>query len=236
MKKIKAVVQKFYTPRQRDDIKKLLGKNLRIARENAGLSQSDVMQRLWGDCKRRNRISEIENGHAEIDLFQFLLFLDLYGQSADYILGRSCEPINDILAAHINNIRLHTKSYLEPIVEQMTACVVGHLTKVDKDEHLMLIDRAKNLSFYLMQHGKELKQDYPVLHQMLLGIEQSVRIIGVNEARRQNQMQAQLDAIAQRHDADDGHMLLSDLGRATQYTLPFPEPETCVIEVSDGIT
>lgn len=225
----KKLVSRCYTPYQQAQIKKLLGRNLKIARENAGLSQTDVMTALWGNNKNRNRISEIENGHTEIDMFVFLLLVNLYGQSADYVLGRSCEPINDILAAHINNVRLNTKHYLEPIIDAMTASVVEAIGKIDKDEHLVLVDRAKNLVAYLLEHGKSLKKDYPVLHQMLLGVEQSVRTIGVNEAKRQRQMQAQLDDIAKRH--DEGHLLFDDLHKSVQYTLPLPEP----MGVEDGI-
>lgn len=233
-KKIKNVVQRYYTEQQQTQIKRLLGNNLKEARKNAGLSQSDVMLMLWGKSGNRNRISEIENGHAEIDMFVFLLLLNLYGQSADYILGRSCEPINDILASHINNVRLHTKNYLEPIIESMTACVVNHIAKIDKDEHLALLDTTKDIGVYLIEHGKELKQDYPRLFEMLVRLEQSSRVIHINEAKRQRQMQTQLDMIAQRADKQDGHLLLSDLNKAVQYTLPLPEPEICVVEVEDG--
>lgn len=228
MKKTKTVVQRCYTPYQQTQIKRLLGKNLKIARENAGLSQTEVMMSLWGNDKNRNRISEIENGHAQIDIFQFLLLINLYGQSADYVLGRSCEPVNDVLAAHINHVRINTKHYLEPVIDAMTKSVVDAIGKIDKDEHFVLIERAKNLVAYLLEHGKSLKQDYPVLHQMLLGVEQSVRTISVNEARRQRQMQAQLDDIAKRY--DEGHLLLEDLHKSVQYPLPLPEP----VGVEDG--
>ncbi len=231
MSKLKTVVQRCYTASQRNQIKKLLGNNLRIARQNAGLSQTQVMASLWGRSASRNRISEIENGHVEIDMFQFLLLIDLYGQSADYVLGRSCEPINDILAAHINNVRLHSKSYLEPIIEQMTAVVIDHIAKIDKDEHLQLIDTSKQLVGYFLQHNQELLS-HPELCKLLMILERSVRSISVAEAKKYSQMHAQLEAISERHDREEGHLMMEDLAKPVQYTLPMPEPD--IKECIDG--
>ena len=72
-----------YTKRDIKNINIIIGKNLKEARKNAGMSQTDVMRIVWGVSNNRNRISEIENGKKSLSLIDLLIFQDLYSQSLD---------------------------------------------------------------------------------------------------------------------------------------------------------
>lgn len=229
--RVKKIIKRVYSDNQRKDIRRLLGNNLREARKNAGYTQTQVMQMLWGCGKNRNRISEIENGHIEIDIYQLLLLIDLYGQSSDYILGRSCEPINDILAAHINNVKLNTKKYLEPLIEAMTEKAVSHIKRIGNSEYLELLSICDELGHYFIANSVKLKEKEPNLHRQLYKLSHAIRKIRIGEARREQQMYAQIEAIKERHDKNDGHMLLADLEYPRQCTIPFPEPIEQVVEI-----
>ena len=234
MAEIKQVVLKHYSKNDCILIDKVIGNNLRVARQNAGYTQSQVMDIIWDDKKSRNRISEIENGKVTIDIYTFLLLVDLYGQSVDFILGRSCEPINDVMAATVNNVKLNLQKYLEPIFEKCTETVIEHIKCIDKDETLELLKVSDDIGHYTFANGVKLAQENPELYKLLHNLMNVTRKIRINEAKRERQMYAQLEAIEHRHDKEDGHLLMSDLLRKQQYTLPLPEPRSSVVSVKDG--
>lgn len=217
-------VRKFYTDKQIRDINYIIGNNLRIARCNAGYSQREVMTIMYGNRQDRSRISEIENGKVSINLYQFLIFLDLYGQSSDYILGRSCEPVNDILAANINHVMLNARKYFEPMIESMTESVIEHIKKIDKDEHVNLLALCDDLCRYTIENNKHLQQIEPQLHEKLIRLNEQMRKIHISEAQRMQQMYAQMDSIRERHDQEDHHLLMKDLDKPFQLPLPLPKP------------
>lgn len=234
MAEIKQVVLKHYSKNDCILIDKVIGNNLRVARQNAGYTQSQVMDMIWDDKKNRNRISEIENGKVTIDIYTFLILVDLYGQSVDFILGRSCEPINDVMAASVNNVKLNLQKYLEPIFEKATETVIEHIKSIDKDDNLELLKVCDDIGHYTFANGLKLAQDNPELYKLLHNLMNVTRKIRINEAKRERQMYAQLEAIEHRHDKEDGHLLMSDLLRKQQYTLPLPEPRSSVVSVKDG--
>lgn len=227
-KKKKQVVRQAYSDKQKRDINWLLGNNLREARKNAGMSQTDVYNAIG---LTKNRLSEIENGHVTIDIYLFLMLLDLYGQSSDYILGRSCEPINDVLASSVNSVRLNTYKYIEPLIAAMTECTISQLQKIDPDNHQALLTVCEKIAPVMIQNGVALYEAFPKVYEILSEVAKLRRNIGINEAKRQQQMHAQLDAINQRHDKEDGHMLLDDLTVMHQYTLPLPKAENIIVEI-----
>ncbi|MDC5399276.1 helix-turn-helix domain-containing protein, partial [Acinetobacter baumannii] len=144
----------------------VIGNNLRVARQNAGYTQSQVMDITW-DKKNRNRISDIENGKVTIDIYTFLILVDLYGQSVDFILGRSCEPINDVKAAFVNNVKLNTHKFIQPIIDSMTEVVVNNIKRHDIDKYLDLMVAAKNLSIYAVTNAAKINSQKPELYAML---------------------------------------------------------------------
>lgn len=226
------VLPQMYSEVEKQQNRMLLANNLRIARKNAGLSQSDVMKALVGSGKNRNRISEIETGKVEVNIHTFLFLCQLYGQSADYILGLSCEPINDVLAATVNNIKLNTYKYLEPLIEVLTEKTVSHLKAIGTDNYVEVLSHADDITQHLMTLGGKIQSNHPELYAAMIKLANSTRKIRLAEAQRDMQLYAQLDAINERHDQEDGHLLVSDIRKTVQYTLPLAKPQYEVVEVA----
>ena len=218
------LTKRYFTENQQRQRKKLLGNNLKVARIGAGYTQAQVMEQVWGIDNNRNRISEIENGHVDISIDMLLILSDLYGCSTDYILGKSCEPINDIYASHINNVLINTRHYFEPMIEQMVTSITDVIKKVDKDEHLELVKCCEKISNYLIINNQKIKESDETLHHLLIHLEYIIRKINVKQAQKQTQIQAQLEQIAERMDREDKHRLLVDIDKQHQYSLPLPTP------------
>lgn len=215
-------IRKFYSPTKIKKINHIIGKKLSMARENAGLSQSDVALMVYGKRSHKGRISELETGKKHIDFYLFLLLTNIYGQSADYMLGLSVEPIHDVYASHINYVQLCAKKYFEPIIEQMTGNLVDYMVNVDKDCHYKLVELSRQIANQVMT-DKQLSHACPTLHQQLLQMADIVRQIDINHARKMTQIHAQLDDIKRQ---DDPYLL--DVPH--QYSLPLPEPDYCVVD------
>ena len=62
---------------------KMVVENLRKAREDAGLRQEDVAQKLG---KPQSYISKIERGERRIDVVELKAFARLYKKSLDYFI------------------------------------------------------------------------------------------------------------------------------------------------------
>lgn len=214
--KSKKLVRKFYSPAKIAQINKVIANNLTTARENAGMTQQEVAIHLYGKKTQKARISEIESGRKTIDFYKFLQLVELYGQSADYILGRSTEPIMDIYANHINYVQLCAKRYFDPIIEQMTEGLIDYIVKVDKDTHYQLVECAKAVSNEAIK-DQSLKYNNPKLYQSLLQMTNLVRKIEVAHAKKMMQINTQLSIIAEQ---DPKHLRFDT---TTQYSLPLPE-------------
>lgn len=219
-----ARAKRYFTDSQRSQRKKLLGINLKVAREGAGYTQAEVMERVWGIFNNRNRISEIENGHVDVNIELIIILADMYGCTVDYLLGRSCEPINDIYANHLNHILLNCRKYFEPMIEQMVGSVTDFIKKVDKDEHLELVNTCEKLRDYTLKHNDKIKEFDPNFHHLLHHLEWIIRKIAAKEAQKQVQLQAHIDNVNHRMDKEYRHRLLQDMKISYQYSLPLPEP------------
>lgn len=222
--------KRYFTDSQRSQRKKLLGINLKVARVGAGYTQAEVMERVWGITNNRNRISELENGHVDVNIELLIILADMYGCTVDYLLGRSCEPINDIYANHLNHILLNCRKYFEPMIEQMVGSVTDFMQKVDKDEHMDLVNTCKKIRDYTLKHSDDLKKFDPNFHHLLHYLEWNIRKIATKEAQKQTQFQAHIDNINQRIDREDRHRLLDELKTGYQYSFPLPEPTIEVVE------
>lgn len=227
--KLKAVRQ-YYSGEQVKTVYRVLGNNLARARVSSGMSQMDV-HHATGITK--NRLSEYENGKAIPDVLTLILLAKIYGCSVDYILGLSCEPFSDVYASHINNVKNNLKHYFEPMLDEMVASVTDVMKKVDKDSHVKLVDSCQNLTNYLAIHGSKIKEFDPILHILLFSINNHMRELRMQEGRKHVQMQAQLEAIRERHDRAEGHLMLSDKERVVQLSLPLPEPSVEYIEFNE---
>lgn len=222
--------RRYFTEKQRTQRKRLLGTNLKVAREGAGYTQAEVMERVWGITNNRNRISEIENGHVDVNIELIIILADMYGCTVDYLLGRSCEPINDIYANHLNHVILNCRKYFEPMIEQMVGSVTDFIKKVDKDEYVELVNTCEKIRDYTLKNNDDLKEFDPSFHHLLCHLEWIIRKIAAKEAQKQTQLQAHIENINQRIDREDRHRLLDDLKTSYQYSLPLPEPTIEVVE------
>ncbi len=209
-----------YTPQRVKEVYKTLGCNLACARKNTGMSQTDVMQAIWGRTNSRNRISEIENGKAPISLIDLLIFQDLYGQSLDYICGLSVEPEIDMIASTTNHIIHQSKSLGESIIETVSEVLVETLKDVHKSDYVALSSNIKALI-------KELKKvdGLPAnIIDILAEIISVIRIIDVKQAKNAMAIEAQKDFIKGRIDKQENHKLLTDIKQTCQLSLPLPKP------------
>ena len=67
----------------------VIAERLRLAREQAGLSQGQVARLLH---KHRPTISEIEAGRRRVSAEEVGMFADIYEVSASWLLGRETDP------------------------------------------------------------------------------------------------------------------------------------------------
>jgi sigma54-dependent transcription regulator len=75
-------------------VRSVVGHNAKIAREIAGLTCKEAQKLIWGYKNQdmfANRISELESGRMKIELKIVHKLCEVYGCSADFILGFSEE-------------------------------------------------------------------------------------------------------------------------------------------------
>lgn len=225
-----AKTRRYFNDKQRLQRKKMLGHNLKVARVGAGYTQAQVMEIVWGVTNNRNRISEIENGHIEVSIELLAILADLYGCTSDYLLGRSCEPINDIYASHLNQLLMNTRQYFEPMLEAMVGSVTEFIKKVDKDEYLELVNVCEKVRDYTLANGGRVREFDEDLHRLLFHLEWIIRKISAKQAQKQIQIQAHIDDINRRISDEEGHWLWEDCKNGYQCSLPLPPPTIETVE------
>ncbi len=215
-----------FTKRDLKSINVTIGLNLAAARRNAGMSQTEVMQAVWGVSNNRNRISEIENGKHNLSLADLLIFQDLYGQSMDYILGLSCEPELDMLAGTVNHVVNQSKSIIELLTSELASVMVTHVKSICQNDHEALLASAKLLCQTVKtDSANAIVVDSPT-YQAIGDVMQVIRDIEVKQARQVQAVDMQMMQIAERVDKEDRHRLLSDRDRHYQYSIPLLKPKT----------
>ena len=224
-----------YTKRDIKSINATIGLNLRAARHNAGMTQTQVMEAVWGVSNSRNRISEIENGRKDLTLVDLLIFQNLYGQSLDYICGLSTEPEVDMLAGTVNHVVNQSHSLIEMMVGEMAGVLVGHMKSINENDHAALLLEAKGLCGALGKEQSNRKAGEPVAYALnrLMCV---VRKIEVDQARKLNAVDMQMAQITERIDKQDGHLLLKDRDQHYQYSMQLPMPEELDDNVCIGVS
>ena len=106
-----------------DSIKRheLIGSRLAIARNRAGLSQSQVAGKL--DLPRPS-ITEIEAGRRRVSADELLQFADLYSVDMDWLVGRDAseaDPIRDRLYLAARSVAGLKESDLEKVIDLLTS-------------------------------------------------------------------------------------------------------------------
>lgn len=80
-------------PNENVERRKLIGSRLSIARNRAGLSQSQVANKLK---LPRPSISEIESGRRRVAAEELVLFAELYSVDMAWLAGRGAENVDVI--------------------------------------------------------------------------------------------------------------------------------------------
>ena len=214
-----------FTKRDLKNINITIGLNLAAARRNAGMSQTEVMQAVWGVSNNRNRISEIENGKHNLSLADLLIFQDLYGQSLDYICGLSCEPEMDMLAGTVNHVVNQSRDLIEMLTAELASVMVTHVKSIAKEDTEALIDKTNALVEVMQNTVDPRSEEYIVLMQHMNDVRQVIRHIDVKQARQVQAVDMQMTQIAERVDKEDRHRLLADRDRQYQYSIPLVKPK-----------
>lgn len=219
-----------YTNRDIKDINEVLGANLRAARNNAGLSQSDVMKAIWGVSDNRNRICEIEKGRKSLTVIEILKFQELYGCSLDYLCGLSVEPELDGIAGTVNHVVNQSLGMVDFLTKQMAEVLIDHVKSVSMDNALALVEKAKALC-------NQIKSDLPAgqipsieMAKALRETQALVRDIECDLQKQQMAVQTQLSQRMERVDLEDKHHMMLDRRRGYQFSLPLPRPHI----INDG--
>lgn len=217
-----------FTKRDLKSINVTIGLNLAAARRNAGMSQTEVMQAVWGVSNNRNRISEIENGKHNLSLADLLIFQDLYGQSMDYILGLSCEPELDMLAGTVNHVVNQSQALIQMLTTELASVMVTHVKSICKNDHEALLASAKQLCEIIKSDSKALNAgvafNNPV-SKAVIDVMEVVRAIEVKQARQVQAVDMQMAQIADRVDKEDRHRLLKDRDQHYQYSVRLLKPK-----------
>ncbi len=223
-----------YTRRDIKNINVTVGLNLAAARRNAGMSQTEVMQAVWGVSNNRNRISEIENGKKDLTLIDLLIFQDLYGQSLDYICGLSTEPEIDMLAGTVNHVVNQSHALIEMLTGNVADVIVSHVKSICKNDHAALLDASKRLCSIVREDHKA---DNASVEAVVAAstVMRVVRSIEVKQARQAQAIDTQMMQITERVDREDRHRLLKDRDRHYQYSIPLPKPSMIEDAVVIGV-
>lgn len=224
-----------YTRRDIKNINVTVGLNLAAARRNAGMSQTEVMQAVWGVSNNRNRISEIENGKKDLTLIDLLVFQDLYGQSLDYICGLSTEPEIDMLAGTVNHVVNQSHALIEMLTGNVADVIVSHVKSICKNDHAALLDASKRLCSIVREDHKT---DSASVEAVMAAstVMRVVRSIEVKQARQAQAIDTQMMQITERVDREDRHRLLKDRDRHYQYSIPLPKPSMIEDAVVIGVS
>lgn len=214
-----------YTKRDVKNINVTIGLNLAAARRNAGMTQTEVMQAVWGVSNNRNRISEIENGKKDLTLIDLLIFQNLYGQSLDYICGLSTEPEVDMLAGTVNHVVNQSRKLIEMLTAELASVMVSHVKSIAKDDTEALIDKVNNLIDSMQKNIDPRSDEYIALMQHMNDVRQVLRHIDVKKARQTQAVDMQMMQIAERVDKEDKHRILCDIDKHYQYSIPLIAPQ-----------
>jgi transcriptional regulator with XRE-family HTH domain len=108
-------------PTEAAETRKLIGSRLAIARERAGLSQSQVAAAIG---LPRPSISEIEAGRRRVAAEELVRFADLYSVDMDWLAGRGeqeVDPLRDKLQLAARKVAGLKKGDLEKVIDLLTS-------------------------------------------------------------------------------------------------------------------
>lgn len=204
--------------------RRIIGKNLATARKLSGLSQSDVMLHVWGEenTRQKNRISEIENGADTLPDAELLCVLcQLYGVSADYILGFSVEPEIDMTAGRFgvmyNGLRSTLTDHLESVVEELSRIGAQQMAQFPKPSMMGMLHAGKDV---YREFDKQRELVPTALAQAIGRLFQEIRHCDQQMAVTMNHYDMLIGDIVERPDSVERHSLLSDQPAPTRKRYP----------------
>lgn len=187
-----------------------IGKNLAYAREVSGLTQVDVIVKLFGtDNPSKSVISDMESGKRlpDADLLQRICLL--YGVSADWILGFTAEVELDPNLGHAGVIYQKVHDLVSETAKSMTMklCLVGaeHLQTLPKSQIILLVNHVKKLVAELRPHVTRETPYYNEYMEVLASVIECDRLL----ALQHSQLMKKFDAISESEKCDENENVIS---------------------------
>lgn len=194
--------------------REMIGHNLARARLLSGLSQSDVMCRIWqqDNPAQRNRISEIESGSTLPDAELLLNLCMLYGVSADYVIGLSVEPEIDATAGRMgmlyNGMSEIASDLLRGVVEQLARNGAQYMAKMPKPASIGVLDTGKKVWSTYQNHKKGVS---PELGAAIFEMAKELRMFDQSIAISMRNYEMAMTECIDRPDAHEKHLIGADL-------------------------
>ena len=194
----------------------MIGQNLAKARTLSGLSQSDVMSKIWlkDDPKQRNRISEIESGGTLPDAELLLQLCMLYGVSADYVIGLSVEPEIDATAGRMgmmyNGMSEIASDLLKGVVEQLARNGADYIAKMPKPATMGVLATGKQVWNLYNQHKTKVP---PELGHAIFEFAKELQGLDKGIAVSMRNYEMALQDCIERPDTIEKHQTLADLSQ-----------------------
>lgn len=220
-----------------EKLRKMIGRNLAEARKMAGLSQIQVMQRVWGRDSNKNRISEIEIGLVMPRTELVYTLCDLYKVCPSYVFGFSVEPTLDESAGRVNMLYSGLHVLLAEQVKNITSqlCNIGaqHIASMPKPHMLSLLDAAKAVyrEYCSTDRQNLLAQHEPLLH-AVIGLASEIRSVEQHLAVQMNSLEMRMHNITVEHDPDDGHVTIPDAANDDLHTPPQVKSKPFKLQVN----
>lgn len=189
---------------------KAIGYNAKLAREIAGLDRKEAMRLIWAyrnDKMFANRVSELESGDKKIELKTVVKLCEVYGCSADFILGFSDEFERNNLAAKYSGMVFQSirGSVLEA-TEQLCMNVSKSINHLPPFQGELLKNSSKQLSEVIKKHSHDLafRGEYPDILDAARDLEQKVAMFEMFFAKQMRQMElSMMNLLDQGTEADE---------------------------------
>ena len=190
---------------------KMIGRNLAVARKLAGLTQLEVMERVWHRTDNKNRISELENGAVPLSLDVLIHLCRLYGVSADYILGFSVEPELDLTAGRVGHIYNHMKILVEDMTKALCVTAAQNMAAMPKPHAQAMAEQARHTCQEAAKVLHLLPESCQPLRAAILAQVEALRTFDRAVALQVRAIEQAITQVMDRDDLEDGHQLLADL-------------------------
>lgn len=114
-----------------EERKKLIGERLKLARKIAGLTQSEVADRL--DIKR-NSYSQIEIGRNTLSIDYLMVLSEVFEKPVSYLLGFGTDELNSDEVELVELYRSLPGGAAKEYTLEMIRGLVGQMTGVGEEE------------------------------------------------------------------------------------------------------